>query len=54
MPYRFRKNSYLNRRDIRDLIFKGYVIVFKIIPENESIEILTIFKQNLPKFNSDF
>lgn len=48
MPYRFRKNFDLNREDVRDLIFKGYIIPFKITTKN--IEILTIFKQNLPKY----
>lgn len=48
MPYRFRKNFDLNREDVRDLIFKGYIIPFKITAKN--IEILTIFKQNLPKY----
>ena len=48
MPYRFRKNFDLNREDVRDLLFKGYIIPFKITTKN--IEILTIFKQNLPKY----
>jgi len=30
MPYRFRKNKTINREDTRDLIFKGYVVVFRI------------------------
>lgn len=47
MPYRFRKNLILNDNDVRDLIFKGYVIPFKI--ENDCIKILSIYKYNLPK-----
>ncbi|QKG30320.1 type II toxin-antitoxin system RelE/ParE family toxin [Campylobacter sp. RM16187] len=47
MPYRFRKNQILNREDIRELIFKGYVIPFHI--STDSIKILSIFKHNLPK-----
>ena len=30
MPYACRKSIYFNREDIRDLIFKGYIIVYKI------------------------
>lgn len=48
MPYRCRKNTTLNDERVRDLIYKGYVIVFRINDEN--IEILQIFKENLPKF----
>lgn len=47
MPYYFRKNQKLNREDIRELIFKGYVISFYI--SANSIKILSIFKHNLPK-----
>ena len=35
-----------NDENIRDFIFKGYVIIFEI---NENIEILNIYKHNLPK-----
>ena len=29
-PYRYRKSIYFENRNIRDMIFKGYVIVFRI------------------------
>lgn len=48
MPYRFRKNRYFHKDNVRDLIFNGYVVPF-IIQDND-ITILTIYKQNLPKF----
>ena len=48
MPYRFRKNRYFHKENVRDLIFNGYVIPF-IIQDND-ITILAIYKQNLPKF----
>lgn len=47
MPYRFRQNQTLQDKHIRDLIHKGYVIVFAI--RQEHIEILAIFKNNLWK-----
>ena len=48
MPYRFRKNQRLNKEDIREMIFKGYVIPFRIADDH--IKILSIFKHNLPNF----
>lgn len=45
MPYSFRKNQLLNNENVRDLIYKGYVVVFKITLE--SIIILSIYKHNL-------
>ena len=47
MPYKHRKNFIANDENIRDFIFKGYVIIFEI---NENIEILNIYKHNLPKW----
>jgi plasmid stabilization system protein ParE len=29
-PYAFRKSVYFDKNDIRDLVFKGYTIVFRI------------------------
>ncbi|PAF44377.1 type II toxin-antitoxin system RelE/ParE family toxin [Helicobacter sp. 11S02629-2] len=46
MPYRFRKNQTLNKDNVRDLIYKGYVIPFKI--NDNSIKILSIYRYNLP------
>ena len=46
MLYKHRKNFIANYENIRDFIFKGYVIIFEI---NENIEILNIYKHNLPK-----
>ncbi len=36
-PYRYRKSIYFEEESIRDLIFKGYTIVFRIA--NENIEV---------------
>ncbi|PID47882.1 MAG: plasmid stabilization protein [Proteobacteria bacterium] len=47
MPYGFRKNNQLNQENVRDLIFKGYVIPFEI--SDGCIEILSIYKSNLWK-----
>lgn len=47
MPYGYRKNRIADDENIRDLIFKGYVVIFEI--SSEKIEILEIYKHNLPK-----
>ena len=47
MPYKHRKNFIANDENIRDFIFKGYVIIFEI---SENIEILNIYKHILPKW----
>lgn len=49
MPFRCRKNTVLNDQNVRDLIFKGYVIIFRI--KQDEIEILEIFKENLPSLS---
>lgn len=46
MPYRFRKSKTADNDQIRDLIFKGYVVPFLI--ENKRIVVLSIFGKNLP------
>ena len=49
MPYRFRKNLKQNKNDIREMIFKSYVVPFQI--KKDSIIILSIFKCNLTRFS---
>jgi hypothetical protein len=41
-PQRFRKSIYFNDNSIRDLIYKGYTIVFRI--NNNLIEVFGIIK----------
>lgn len=48
MPYGYRKSKTQDNEQIRDLIFKGYVIPFLIDQENDTIEILSIYGRNLP------
>ena len=36
-PYKYRKSIYFEEETIRDLIFKGYTIVFRITEENIEI-----------------
>ena len=49
MPHKYRKSIYFNNEDIRDLIFKGYVVPYKIDAVNNQIIIIGInkYKANL-------
>lgn len=58
MPYKFRKSYSFDDENIRDFIFKGYVIPYLIDKKSDTIVILAIFKHNQPKLKktnlSDF
>lgn len=45
-PYKYRKSIYANDEKLRDMTFRGYVIVYRI--SQSTIELITIFNQNLP------
>jgi len=44
MPFRYRKSVYFNDNSIRDMIYKGYTIVFYVNKDEETIMILGITK----------
>jgi len=44
MPYKFRKSIYHEDNTLRDLVFKGYVVVYKIDEKETRIIILGINK----------
>ncbi len=46
-PYKSRKSIYFNNENIRDMIFKGYTVIYEINLNDNIIEVLTIFNQNL-------
>ena len=48
MPYANRKSIFFDRDDIRDLIFKGYIVVYKVDDENG---IITVF--GFAKYKND-
>ena len=47
-PYSYRENLTMKDTQIRDLIFKGYVVVFVIDEGEQTITIISIYKHNLP------
>ena len=44
MPFKYRKSIYFNDNNIRDLIFKGYVVPYKIDTTKNQIIIIGINK----------
>jgi len=46
-PYIHRKRESLNDDNVRELIYKGYIVPFEIDIKNNKIIILGIFNQNI-------
>ncbi len=48
MPYSNRRSIFFDREDIRDLIFKGYIVVYKVDANEDIITIFgfTKYKEN--------
>lgn len=44
MPFKHRKSIFFDREDIRELIFKGYVIVYKVDTQSQTIEVFGFTK----------
>jgi len=44
VPYGNRKSIFFDRNDIRDLIYKGYLVVYKINEAEKSIEVFGFVK----------
>ena len=47
-PFKYRKSIYFQDENIRDLIYKGYTIVYRVNIAKKRIEILRIFNKNKP------
>ncbi len=47
-PYQYRKSIYFKNDDIRDMIYMGYTIVYEVNKKQNTLEVLSIFNQNLP------
>lgn len=44
MPYKNRASIFFERNDIRDLVIKGYVIVYRVNDEKDTIEVFGFSK----------
>jgi hypothetical protein len=51
MPLANRKSVFFDREDIRDLIFKGYIIVYKINIKENSIDVFGFTKYESDPFS---
>ncbi len=47
-PYKFKKSRYFDNDNIRDMVYNGYTIIYKINLEKNSIDIIRIFNKNKP------
>ena len=47
MPYKYRKSVHFSNPNIRDFVFKGYVVPYFIDSANDKLVILGICKWNL-------
>lgn len=44
MPFKHKKSIYFKDENIRDLVFKGYTIVYRIKPDEEIVEVFGFIK----------
>jgi plasmid stabilization system protein ParE len=47
-PYQYMKSIYFDDENIRDMVHKGYTIIYRIKPKSKIIEIIRIFNRNKP------
>ena len=47
-PYMCPTSQYFSEKNVRDMTFKKYTIVYEIKPDEKVIEILDIFNRNKP------
>jgi len=47
-PFKYRPSFYFNDKNIRDMTFKGYTVVYEVNFEKDCIEILKMFNRNKP------
>ncbi|NOQ30470.1 MAG: type II toxin-antitoxin system RelE/ParE family toxin [Helicobacteraceae bacterium] len=47
-PYMYPPSQYFNDKDVRDMTYKKYTIVYQVMLEKNTIEIMKIFNKNKP------
>ena len=47
-PYQYKKSIYFDNDEIRDMVYRGYTIVYEISTEKDTLVLLSMFNQNLP------
>lgn len=43
-PFKYRQSIYSENKNVRDLIFKGYTITYRVIEEENIIEVFSLIK----------
>jgi plasmid stabilization system protein ParE len=43
-PFHFKKSRYIDEENIRDYVFKGYVVVYEVDLENEIVSVFGFIK----------
>ena len=43
-PYQYRQSIFSDQKNVRDLIFKGYVVTFRILSKEKIIEVFSFYK----------
>jgi plasmid stabilization system protein ParE len=47
-PYKYEQSKYFNDKNVRNMTFKKYTIVYRVRPVKQEIEVLRIFNKNKP------
>ncbi len=47
-PYKYKQSFYFDDKNIRDMTYKTYTIIYEVNFEKDSIEIFKIFNKNKP------
>jgi plasmid stabilization system protein ParE len=47
MPYRHRQSLKSDDKEIRDLVYEGYVVVYRIVKSDKRVDIIGIFSENM-------
>lgn len=47
-PFKFRKSKYFNNENIRDMVYKGYTVIYRVNEAKSTIDIVRIFYKNKP------
>jgi len=47
-PYKYEQSQYFNDKNIRNMTFKKYTIIYRVRPIKQEIEIVRIFNRNKP------
>lgn len=50
MPYKNRKSIFFDNREIREFIFKGYIVVYKVDKTKDTIEVFGFTKYESEPF----